>query len=227
MALVIKYVKHECKTEAHRMRVTKEKAAHHREEILISAARLFREAGIGPTGIDSIAQDAGLTHGGLYSQFRSKQEIVAEAVRFALAKSKRVWQRTAQGQPGSKAFADIVSYYLSRAHRDGVGRGCLIAALSCDISREPAAVREAFTSGLRDALEILAGLMPDDTRARREGEAIAAFACMVGALILGRAVNDEALSRRILKSAVRRLERDAIERRPSRRRLKANVRTSP
>ncbi len=206
------------------MRVTKEKAAHNREEILISAARLFREAGIGPTGVDSIAQAAGLTHGGLYSQFGSKQEIVAEAVRFALAKSKRAWQRTAQDRPGSKALAEIVTYYLSRAHRDSIGRGCLIAALSCDIARESAAVRQAFTSGLRDALKILAGLMPNDTRARRDEQAIAAFACMVGAVILARAVNDEALSRRILKSASRRVERDAVEGRPIRRRLKANAR---
>ena len=219
MALVIKYVKHDCKSEAHRMRVTKEKAAHNREEILTSAARLFREAGIGATGVDSIAEDAGLTHGGLYSQFGSKQEIVAEAVGFALAKSKRAWRRTAQDKPGSEALSDIVAYYLSRAHRDSAGRGCLIAALSCDIAREPAAVRQAFTSGLKDALGFLAGLIPDDTRARRDEEAIAAFACMVGAVILARAVNDEALSRRILKSAARRVERDTIERGPNRRRL--------
>jgi TetR/AcrR family transcriptional repressor of nem operon len=209
------------------MRVTKEKAAHNREEILTSAARLFREAGIGATGVDSIAADARLTHGGLYSQFGSKQGIVAEAVRFALAKSKRAWQRTAQGKAGKQALSDIVAYYLSRAHRDDAGRGCLVAALSCDIAREPAAVRRAFTSGLRDALEFLAGLMPEDTPARREEDAIAAFACMAGAMILARAVNDEALSRRILKSAARRVERDAIERGPIRRRARANASTNP
>jgi TetR/AcrR family transcriptional repressor of nem operon len=208
------------------MRVSKEKAAHNREEILTSAARLFREAGIGATGVDSIAEDAGLTHGGLYSQFGSKQAIVAEAVGFALAKSKRVWQRTAHDKPGKKALSDIVTYYLSLTHRDSPGRGCLIAALSCDIAREPAAVRAAFTRGLRDALECLAGLMPDDIPPRREEDAIAAFACMVGAVILARAVNDERLSRRILKSAARRVKRDAIERRPIRRRSRANARTS-
>ena len=209
------------------MRVTKEKAAHNREEILTSAARLFREEGIGATGVDSIAADAGLTHGGLYSQFGSKQEIVAEAIRFALAKSKRAWQRAAQGKPEKKALSDIVTYYLSRAHRDSRGRGCPVAALSCDIAREPTAVRQAFTSGLRDALEFVAGLMPEDKASRRDDDAIAAFACMVGAVILARAVNDEALSRRILKSAARRVERDAIERRPIRRRFRAKSRTSP
>jgi TetR/AcrR family transcriptional regulator, transcriptional repressor for nem operon len=209
------------------MRVSKEKAAHNREEILTSAARLFREQGIGATGVDSISEDAGLTHGGLYSQFGSKQAIVAEAVRSALAKSKRAWQRAAQGKPGKKALSDIVAYYLSRAHRDAPGQGCPIAALSCDITREPGAVRQVFTRELRDALEFLAGLMPDDTPSRRYEEAIAAFACMVGAVILARAVNDETFSRRILKSAARRLERDAKLHGPVRRRFRANARTSP
>ena len=68
------------------MRVSKEKAAHNRERILTSAARLFREHGISATGVDAITEDAGLTHGGLYSQFGSKEVIAAEAIRFALAR---------------------------------------------------------------------------------------------------------------------------------------------
>ena len=68
------------------MRVSKEKAAHNRERILTSAARLFREQGIAGTGVDAITDDAGLTHGGLYSQFGSKEAIAAEAIRFALAR---------------------------------------------------------------------------------------------------------------------------------------------
>ena len=209
------------------MRVSKEKTAHNREEILKSAARLFREQGIGATGVDSITEDAGLTHGGLYSQFGSKQAIVAEAIRFALAKSKRAWQQAAQGKPGKKALSDIVTYYMSRAHRDTPGQGCLVAALSCDIAREPGAVRQVFTRELKDVLEFLAGLMPDDTPPHRYEDAIASFACMVGAVILARAVNDETLSRRILKSAARRVGRDAKVRRPVRRRSRASARTSP
>ena len=68
------------------MRVSKEKAAQNRERILTSAARLFREHGIAATGVDSITEDAGLTHGGLYSHFESKEAIAAEAIRFALAR---------------------------------------------------------------------------------------------------------------------------------------------
>jgi TetR/AcrR family transcriptional repressor of nem operon len=205
------------KSEASLMRVSKEKAARNREEILTSAARLFREHGIGATGVDSITEDAGLTHGSLYSQFGSKQAIVTEAISFALERSKRGWQRAADGKRGKRALSDIVNTYLSRAHRDSPGKGCLIAALSGDVAREPQMVRQAFTRELKDVFEFLAGLMPDEASARRYEDAIAAFACMVGAVILARAVSDEAFSSRILKTAAKRVVKDTRARKLVRR----------
>lgn len=209
------------------MRVSKEKAARNREQIVISAARLFRERGIDATGVDSITEAAGLTHGGLYSHFGSKQSIVVEAIRFALARSRSVWRRAAHGKPEGKALCDILAYYLSLAHRDTHGEGCLVAALSCDIARQPRAVRKAFTIELKEVLEFLGGLMPGDTSARRHEEAVVAFAGMVGALILARAVDDETLSRRILKATGQRLGKVVNIRRHVRRGApKANVRAS-
>lgn len=209
------------------MRVSKEKAARNREQIVISAARLFRERGIDATGVDSITEAAGLTHGGLYSHFGSKQSIVVEAIRFALARSRSVWRRAAHGKPEGKALCDILAYYLSLAHRDTHGEGCLVAALSCDIARQPRAVRKAFTIELKEVLEFLGGLMPGDTSARRHEEAVVAFAGMVGALILARAVDDETLSRRILKATGQRLGKVVNIRRHVRRGTpKANVRAS-
>src|SRR5208283_2488889 len=106
------------------MRVSKERAVQNRERIVRSAARLFRENGITATGVDSITEDAGLTHGGLYSQFGSKEAIAAEAIRFALARGKRVWQRALERNPGKRGLPAIVDSYLSRAHRDAPGTGC-------------------------------------------------------------------------------------------------------
>ena len=143
------------------MRVSKEKAAQNRERILTSAARLFREHGIGATGVDAITEDAGLTHGGLYSQFGSKEAIAAEAIRFALARGKRVWQRALERNPGKRALPAIVDGYLSRAHRDAPGNGCVVAALGTDIARQPRRVRQAFTREIKDDLEFLSRLMPD------------------------------------------------------------------
>ena len=180
------------------MRVSKEKAAQNRDRILNSAARLFRERGIGATGVDSITKDAGLTHGGLYSQFGSKEAIATEAIRFALARSKRVWARALERNPGEGALPAIVDGYLSRAHRDAPGTGCVVAALGPDIARQPRRVRQAFTREIKDDLEFLSKLMPHE-------DAIAAFAAMVGALVLARAVSDEDLSDSILKSTANRV----------------------
>jgi TetR/AcrR family transcriptional repressor of nem operon len=198
------------------MRVSKEKAAQNRERILTSAARLFREHGIAATGVDSITEDAGLTHGGLYSHFGSKEAIAAEAIRVALARGKRVWQRAVERNPGKRALPAIVDGYLSRAHRDSPGDGCVVAALGTDIARQPRRVRQAFTREVKDDLEFLSQLMPDDGRRRYE-DAIVAFASMAGALILARAVNDEELSDLILKSTAKRVIKRARVRATARR----------
>jgi len=191
------------------MRVSKEKAAQNRERILTSAARLFRERGIDATGVDSITQDAGLTHGGLYSQFGSKEAIAAEAVRLALAKSQHLWQRLAERNGRKKVFPAIVAQYLSAAHRDSAGRGCVVAALGSEIARQPRAVRDSFTREFKRSLESLTELMREDDRAAGEEDAIAAFVSMVGALILARAVSDEPLSDQILKTTAKRVTQSA------------------
>ena len=187
------------------MRVSKEQAAANRQEILTAAARLFREQGVSATGVDAITKDVRLTHGAVYSQFGSKEAIAAEAIRLAFLESKRFWQRLAERKGAKKAFPAIVAEYLSREHRDSVGQGCVVAALGSEIARQPQSVRDAFTEELKDALEFLAGVMPEDDLSRRYEDAIAAFAGMVGALILARAVNDETLSERILKGTAKRV----------------------
>ena len=158
------------------MRVSKEKAAENRQNILTAAARLFREQGVSATGVDAITKDVSLTHGAVYSQFGSKEVIAAEAIRLALQGSRRLWQRLAERKGVEKAFAAIVAEYLSRDHRDAVGRGCVVAALGSEIARQPQSVRDAFTKEMNDALEFLAGLMPGDDPSRRYEDAIAAFA---------------------------------------------------
>ena len=93
--------------------------------------------------------------------------------------------------------------YLSREHRDAPGNGCVVAALGADIARQPRSVRQAFTGEAKKTLDYLAEQMPGDDPAKRRENAIAAFACMVGGLILARAVNDEAFSEQVMKAAER------------------------
>jgi len=200
------------------MRVSKEKAAHNREQILTAAARLFREQGIGATGVDSITDDAGLTHGAVYSQFGSKEAIAAEAVRLALSRSKHLWDRMVERRGKKKVFPAIVEQYLSAAHRDHAGQGCVIAAIGSEIARQPRSVRDSFTREFKHSLEYLAELMRENNSSRGTEDAIAAFVSMVGALIIARAVNDETLSDLILKSTAKRVVQRARVRRPARRR---------
>src|SRR5208337_4083718 len=113
---------------------------------------LFRERGISATGVDAITEDAGLTHGAVYSQFGSKEAIAAEAIRGALMGSEHLWQRLLERKGRKNAFAAIVAAYLCREHRDFAGKGCVVAALGSEIGRQPDRVREAFTEELKEAL---------------------------------------------------------------------------
>ena len=177
------------------MRVSKEKAAQNRERILSSAARLFREHGIGATGVDAITEDAGLTHGGLYSQFGSKKVIAAEAIRFALARGKRVWQRALERNPGMRAFPAIVDGIpvarTSRRARYWLrGRGPRHRHSQATASRS-----SSFHQRDKGRPRISVAADADDGNDSRYEDAIATFASMAGALILARAVNDEQLFR--------------------------------
>jgi TetR/AcrR family transcriptional regulator, transcriptional repressor for nem operon len=189
------------------MRVSRAEARRNRRRILEAAARLFRERGIESSGVDAITERAGLTHGAFYSQFESKEAVVAEAVLLALRSSGRVIRETAEQSDGTNGFARFVDAYLARTHRDAPGEGCVVAALAADIARQPKRVRDAFTKGLKESLALLAELTPPKASSDRYDDAIAAFACLAGAVILSRAVDDEPLSRRILKAAAKQLNR--------------------
>ena len=189
------------------MRVSKERAAENRARILTAAARLFRERGLSGVGVDALGEAAGMTHGSLYSQFGSKERLAAEALTEALARSagKAVLKDAA---PGEGALRGFVARYLSVRHRDEPGQGCALAALGCEIPRQPSAVRRAFTEGLLATVGRIARLLPQRRRQPREDDALAVMAALVGALVLARAVDDPALSERILAAARDRLTED-------------------
>ncbi len=172
------------------MRVSREQAAANRDRILQAAARLIRERGIAAVGVDALAQAAGMTHGSVYSQFGSKDRLVAEALRHAMASST---ERTA----GRQDLGSFVEGYLSPRHRDAPGKGCAIAALGGEIGQQSDAARASFTEGLRGMIDRLAALQPEAAGDQRQA-ALAAAATLVGALMLSRAVDDPGLSDEIL-----------------------------
>ncbi len=182
------------------MRVSKERLAENRERILTEAARLFRERGLAGVGVDALADAAGLTHGGLYSQFGSKERLAADALAHALAASAA---KTAR----ARTLAEYAATYLSAAHRDAPGGGCALAALGCEVPRYAGSVRSAFTAGVWRMIGRISDLMGATTGNDREAEALATAATLVGALVLARAVDDPQLSDRILAASRKRLDK--------------------
>jgi TetR/AcrR family transcriptional regulator, transcriptional repressor for nem operon len=176
------------------MRVSREKAAENRERIVETAARMFREHGFDGVGVDAIMNGAGLTHGGFYGHFRSKDDLAAEAVTRAL-------ERSVEKQSRYTKLNDLVSGYLSWRHRADRANGCAVAALGADIVRQGEGVRGALTTYLRGQLDRFTCLLRNGTAASRRRRAITTLAGMVGALTLARAVDDPALSEEILAVA--------------------------
>ena len=174
------------------MKVSREQAAANRERILEAAARLFRERGLDGIGVADLMAAAGLTHGGFYGHFQSKEALMALACGRALDRSLEKWR--------ARSLPEIVAAYLSPRHRDQPGSGCAIAALASDVPRQGPAVRRTYTEGVRALVDELAVHLPGRSRAARRRAAAAALAGMVGALLLARAVDDAALSDEILQA---------------------------
>jgi TetR/AcrR family transcriptional repressor of nem operon len=185
------------------MKVTRAQAAAHREKILDVAGTLFRSHGFDGIGVASIMKSAGLTHGGFYGHFSSKNDLAAEITSRVLGSGD--WLATLTGSR-NPALRDVVRSYLSPRHRDDAGHGCLLAAVGCEVVRQPRSVRHAFTEGLRRHVDALRTLLPGSADARRK-KALATMAGLVGALMLARAVDDRKLSDEILEAAAATLSR--------------------
>lgn len=181
------------------MKVTRQQAEKNRERVLDVAGRLFREKGFDGIGVADLMKSAGLTHGGFYANFNSKEDLVAESCERTLAELSKGWTKVAGGANGDPLRA-LVAGYLSIGHRDDPGNGCVLAALGADVSRRSPAVRHAVTEGLRPFIELLTRTAPGRTRAARRRRALAIYASLVGAMVLARAVDDPALSKQILQA---------------------------
>jgi TetR/AcrR family transcriptional repressor of nem operon len=189
------------------MRVSREKAAEHRERIVDAAGKLFREKGFGGIGVADIMQAADLTHGGFYGHFASKDDLVAQACRQVMQIATANWEKTAADDPSP--YATLLTRYLSPRHRDDPGRGCVFAALGADAARSGPLVHDAFAEGLEPLINLLAKLLaksaPGSTKAVRRRKAVAAMAGLVGALLLARAIGKRELSDEILEATRREL----------------------
>ena len=183
-----------------------EKEKSHRRIVKTAAAR-FRERGVDGIGLADLMKEADLTHGGFYGHFDSREELVAEAIECALRDGGEAVASVAGGNhPPAATLRLLVDAYLSVAHRDGLATSCAVTTMANDVARGNARARSAYTKQVGIYLELLAKLIATDTRKSRRAKAIVALATLVGAVSMARAVNDEKLSRELLKSAAAELK---------------------
>jgi len=171
------------------MKVSREQMAENRRRILDVASRLFRERGFDAVSVAEVMKAAGLTHGGFYGHFSSKDDLVAETIGHVLSKN--------EGSGGDlRAF--LVDY-LAPQHRDNAAGGCPTAGLAADIRHQTPAARAAMTEGLRAQIERVTAALPKMDAVERRRAAIGSWAAMVGAVILARAIDDATLSDEVLE----------------------------
>lgn len=186
------------------MKVTREKAEENRQQVIEASSRLFRERGFDGVGVSTLMQAAGLTHGGFYKQFESKDDLIAMATQAAIDQS-RSRMSAVVGKDKRASFETAIRHYLSDQHCNAVADGCAFAALGPDAARRGAEVRRVMQRGVEDQLALLESVIEAKDDASSRETAIATLSTMVGALILARAVEDPALSSDILQAAAKSL----------------------
>jgi TetR/AcrR family transcriptional repressor of nem operon len=175
------------------MRVTKEKFAENREKILQVAGVLFRENGFDGVGVAEIMKAAGMTHGGFYGHFQSKEDLALEVSQALIARVKVRWSEIISAAPDRPLDA-LVNHYISRCSVDDPGGSCVFAALVQEVSRSRGAVRATFNDGLSMLVDILSTIVPGETEEERRARGFTTLSSMMGAVILARAVESRELS---------------------------------
>lgn len=175
------------------------------ERIVETAARAIRRSGYAGTSVADIMKEAGLTHGGFYAHFASREAMLAEAADRAGAEAVAVSSRVAAAAPPERALQSLLSAYLSKEHVKSPEMGCPVAALGSEMPRQASEVRRAATRRIKEMIDVIARQLPDWGQPGTHEHALVTAATMVGALVMARAVDDPKLSDTLLKAALKHL----------------------
>lgn len=174
------------------MRMSQEEKARSRARIVASASRLFRERGLEGASVADVMQEAGMTHGGFYKHFDSKDALVERALEDAFSG----FVAALAAGDAEQAFAEYRTLYLSPEHQAHPGRGCPVAALGAEVARSSAGIKAAFGAGVRRVIDAIASTRRGSAAARRAA-ALREFSMLVGAMVIARA-SDPALADEVL-----------------------------
>ena len=186
-----------------RLAPSRKEATH--ERIVETAARAIRRTGYGGAGVAEIMKEAGLTHGGFYAHFDSREGMLAEAADRAGADGLAVLARVAEAAPPNQALEAMLRTYLSREHVEDVETGCPVAALGSEMPRQAPKVRRAATRRIKEMIDLVARQSPDWGQPGAHERALVTLATALGALVLARAVDDPKLSDAVRKAALHHL----------------------
>ena len=183
--------------------LTRKEITH--ERILEVAARAIRRSGYDGTGVAHIMKEAGLTHGGFYAHFASREAMLAEAADRAGAESVAKLTKIASTAPANQALESLIGAYLSKAHVERADTGCPLAALGSEMPRQASEVRLAATRRIKEMVDLVARQSPDWGQPGAHEHALVTVAMLVGTLIMARAVDDEGFSDSLLDATLKHL----------------------
>ncbi|WP_150770774.1 TetR/AcrR family transcriptional regulator [Pseudomonas fluorescens] len=183
-------------------RTTSSRKEQTHERIVEVAARVIRRSGYGGTGVADIMKEAGLTHGGFYAHFASRDALLAEAADLAGAEAVAAASNIANASTPEQALQAMICAYLSKEHLENVELGCPIAALGSEMPRQAPEVRRAATRRIKEMIDMVARQSPDWGQPQAHEQSLVTVATMVGALIMARAVDDPKLSDGLLEAAI-------------------------
>jgi TetR/AcrR family transcriptional repressor of nem operon len=193
--------------EARMAKSQADKARNH-ANIVESASIRFRQHGIDGVGVADLMKGVGMTHGGFYRHFTSRDELVAEAVECAFEEGRDVLERvTSPEQPPAEAFRKLVDGYLNASHRDELATSCALTTLAADVARSGPAARSSYTKQVNAYLDRISTLVATEKTGEKRASAIGALSLLVGAMSMARAVSDMELSEEILRSAAEQAKR--------------------
>jgi TetR/AcrR family transcriptional regulator, transcriptional repressor for nem operon len=181
------------------MRYAKDHKAATRKKIVEVASRLFREKGYDGIGVDAIMNEAGLTAGGFYSHFASKEALFAESIGNAYDSRNQSLQENLKSKGDSDYLQNLIYGYLSRTHGDMTAEGCIFPTLTIDVMRGSNETRASYEKRLQKFINSIETQLPESKTPERE-RAIAILVQLIGGVMLARAVSDEKLSSDILKA---------------------------
>ncbi|MEI9929087.1 MAG: TetR/AcrR family transcriptional regulator [Rhizomicrobium sp.] len=183
------------------MRYSESRKAETHQKLLKIASRALREKGPDNLAVAEVMKEAGLTHGGFYAHFKSKDALLSEALMAVFARAGANIDRMTEGLPPRHALATYIDFYISPRHRDNPSTGCPITALNSDTPRQSPKFRETFDQGVKYLVARIAGWLAAGGHSEPDALAASVLSAMAGAVAVSRAVSDKGLSDEMLEAA--------------------------